>query len=305
MVCSILSTPPQNKISKNLPPKKPSKKNRLRELNLRLSDKCSPSTSKQHKYVTISNNSSSVPQYLNVEDDSFETDGEEEIFSSTDSRLSSPFSDNLTSPFVTPAFELKNDSQISNVTLNLIELINTSSTHSKNNKELQQEQQQREEEEQHQRKIPCHRNSKPKKSILVLPKDHLNLLVGSSKGSLDDATIYATEINASITQSSFTLPLITSTHEKITIPVNSEIKKKYKNFKRACLIKFNGSDRLVHDDISTIVGDIDCDDDDDNEPDEALIQGFKYESKDNNSKNDDNQKEKILKTKCTKKLRWE
>ncbi|KAG0658007.1 hypothetical protein C6P45_002297 [Maudiozyma exigua] len=79
--------------------------------------------------------------------------------------------------------------------------------------------------------IPCHHYDTPKKTILKYKEGALNLLVSSSKGSLQDATIFATEINATVNKEDSKLPLITNVWERITIPVNSKIKEKYKKMK--------------------------------------------------------------------------
>ena len=79
--------------------------------------------------------------------------------------------------------------------------------------------------------VPCHHYNTPRRSILRVAPGSLNLLVSSSRGSLQDATIFATEINATVNNRESRLPLITNIWERITIPVNSEIKKKYKKIK--------------------------------------------------------------------------
>lgn len=108
---------------------------------------------------------------------------------------------------------------------------------------------------------PCHRYKTPKRPILRPRSSSLNLLVKSSRGSLEDATIYATEINASTTLNSEKIPMIHSTYEKVTIPVNATIKRKHKLIKKALL----GDDY----EISELESDV---------PDAALIEGFEIKA---------------------------
>lgn len=80
--------------------------------------------------------------------------------------------------------------------------------------------------------------------------------------SLEDATIYATEINA-ITASSdgSKIPMVKNVCERVTIPVNPSIKRKHKLLKEALL----GGDYNVNEAESEI-------------PDAALIEGFEFKS---------------------------
>ena len=109
---------------------------------------------------------------------------------------------------------------------------------------------------------PCHRQKSPPRPILTSNSKTLNLLVSSSRGSLEDATIYATEINA-ITASSdgSKIPMVKNVCERVTIPVNPSIKRKHKLLKEALL----GGDYNVNEAESEI-------------PDAALIEGFEFKS---------------------------
>lgn len=77
------------------------------------------------------------------------------------------------------------------------------------------------------------RRTRVLKSILKRPSspDVLNFLVSATNGSLVDATIFATEINSCSNE----VPLPTTIWEKVTIPVNVEIRDKFKK-SRAKLI---------------------------------------------------------------------
>ncbi|QLL34735.1 hypothetical protein HG536_0H01100 [Torulaspora globosa] len=109
---------------------------------------------------------------------------------------------------------------------------------------------------------PCHRYKSPKRPILRPRNNSLNLLVRSSRGSLEDATIYATEINASITaHANVKMPMINNAYERMTIPVNSAIKRKHKLLKKA----------LLGDDYEINEADFDV-------PDAALIEGFEIKA---------------------------
>ncbi|CAI4036598.1 hypothetical protein SMKI_15G4470 [Saccharomyces mikatae IFO 1815] len=113
---------------------------------------------------------------------------------------------------------------------------------------------------------PSHRLLKPKKSILTMPAKSLNLIVSSSRGSLNDATIFATEINSTLSNEENKLPAISSTWEKLTIPVNSSIKEKYKKLKDQIYGQAGNSDE-------------DEDNEEDNLPDAAVIRGYKFQLK--------------------------
>lgn len=108
---------------------------------------------------------------------------------------------------------------------------------------------------------PCHRLKTPQRSILSLPSKGLNLVVSSSRGSLEDATIYATEINAIVTSSGEDkIPMLSNTYERVTIPVNPSIKRKYKQLEEARL-----------------GGDYEADETESEIPDAALIEGYEFE----------------------------
>lgn len=96
--------------------------------------------------------------------------------------------------------------------------------------------------------IPQHRSKTPIKPIIRNDSRSLHLIVSSGNGSLDDATIYATELNASSSstshridncssptskskESSYNIPIIQSVWERITIPVNHKIKEKHKKLR--------------------------------------------------------------------------
>lgn len=109
---------------------------------------------------------------------------------------------------------------------------------------------------------PCHRFKVPKRPILTSKSRTLNLMVSSSRGSLEDATIYATEINAVTTSSEGSkIPILTSACERVTIPVNSSIKRKHKLLKEALF----GIDYAADESESEA-------------PDAALIEGFEFKS---------------------------
>lgn len=76
---------------------------------------------------------------------------------------------------------------------------------------------------------PHHKVMKPTRSILRIAHGSLNYVVSSSRGSVADATIYATEINATTTTEK--MPMVTQPWEKLTIPVNTAIKDKYRRMK--------------------------------------------------------------------------
>ncbi|CCK71380.1 Sfg1p KNAG_0G03230 [Huiozyma naganishii CBS 8797] len=79
---------------------------------------------------------------------------------------------------------------------------------------------------------PKHRFSKPERPILSLGPGYLNMIVSAGNGSLDDATIYATEINATVSKSENKIPVISNVWERITIPVNNSIKERHKQIKK-------------------------------------------------------------------------
>lgn len=97
--------------------------------------------------------------------------------------------------------------------------------------------------------VPQHKNKIPVKPIIRNDSKSLNLIVSSGSGSLDDATIYATEINASSSLTSdhedkstmssssrgkgsnHRIPIIQNVWERVTIPVNYKIKEKHKKLR--------------------------------------------------------------------------
>lgn len=135
---------------------------------------------------------------------------------------------------------------------------------------------------------PSHRLLKPKKSILTIPAKSLNLIVSSSRGSLNDATIFATEINSSLSNEENKLPAISSTWEKLTIPVNSSIKEKYKKLKD----QIYGHTNSVGEDEG--IGE-------DSLPDAAVIRGYEFQSE---RSDDQNLRNKEENTKDYKKVQW-
>lgn len=68
------------------------------------------------------------------------------------------------------------------------------------------------------------RSLKPKKAILKRTNG-LNYIMNSLNGNFKDATIFATEVNSYLSEN---VPYPTCPLERVTIPVNSEIKRKYK-----------------------------------------------------------------------------
>ena len=170
--------------------------------------------------------------------------------------------------------------------------------------------------------VPRHRSSKPKKPILTIPISSLNLIVGSSKGSLQDATIFATEINALADGSVNKLPTISNEWERVTIPVNSAVKENYKRMKRAIFGDDEASDSInygCNGDASFGTSDIEkfmMDGDGDtsvhsNSSDVALIRGFKFQSSSGSSQekcdHEDEGKSTMLKpreAKNKKAVRW-
>ncbi|CAL9731101.1 superficial pseudohyphal growth protein 1 [Monosporozyma unispora] len=112
---------------------------------------------------------------------------------------------------------------------------------------------------------PLHRSKSPIKPIIKNDSKSLNLIVSSGNGSLDDATIYATEINASSNheattntkESNSTIPIIRNVWERITIPVNHEIKERHKRLRSSYFGEFynlDESSKLQEDDYAMIRG---------------------------------------------------
>lgn len=259
----LLSTPPSKRIAELTVPNPPSKKYRLRSLNITNTLNISPSVVSKSMHVEIKSNSKSItPQTFNMADEnsSDTTDNEDDIFSAAEHRLSSPFSDDASRSYLSLCDDTNkwfNNSNIADVTLALNKLIPDTLKTQSSYKQI---------------KKPCHRFQNPKKSILVIPQEGLNLIVRSSKGSLEDATIYATEINASLSRKDFNLPLISNTDEVVTIPVNASIRQKYKRYKRAYLNKFGQIDDSDFEEEAS-----GNKSNDDLIPDAALIRGYSYD----------------------------
>lgn len=130
---------------------------------------------------------------------------------------------------------------------------------------------------------PCHRIKKVGRSILKLHSGSLNLLVTSSRGSLEDATIFATEINASLSSPlGGKIPSIKNIYEKVTIPVNTSIKERHKKLKKSLM----GDDYESEPESETS--------EELKPPDAAYIKGFEFELNEGNglilNRGDENRK---------------
>lgn len=112
--------------------------------------------------------------------------------------------------------------------------------------------------------IPMHKYLIPKKPLLKYPKNSLNYIVTSSRGSVEDATIYATEINTNTDK----LPIIKDSRERLTIPINPLIKKRYKKHKFRLLAENPISDDELSDNI--VEGHTDI-------PDAAIVRGYTFD----------------------------
>lgn len=136
-----------------------------------------------------------------------------------------------------------------------------------------------------------HRRERVLKSILKKPSspDFLNFVVTATNGSLVDATIFATEINSCSNK----VPLPTTVWEKVTIPVNVEIRDKFKK-SRAQLIGGYYDDCGTTEDDQPQEGPSDI-------KDAAVIRG--YECSVTGTKADDGN-EKGLSMETGKSLRW-
>lgn len=138
---------------------------------------------------------------------------------------------------------------------------------------------------------PSHRLLKPKKSILTVPAKSLNLIVSSSRGSLNDATIFGTEINSTLSNEENKLPAISSIWEKLTIPVNSSIKEKYKKLKDQ-----------IYGQASNFGEDEDNEEDNEDDlPDAAVIRGYEFQS---GRRDELTQCNELQNTKDYKKVQW-
>lgn len=139
---------------------------------------------------------------------------------------------------------------------------------------------------------PKHRLLKPKKTILNVHPGSLNLIVGSGNGSLDDATIYATEINSSNDDNK--IPYISNIWERVTIPVNNTIKQRHKRMRSSYYGEFydiNNNDNIENTKSNTSSSEENNKANDDKD-DVALIRAFEF--------NDLKQKESHIK----KSIKW-
>lgn len=204
----------------------------------------------------------------------------DELLMNSGNRTISPFSDVETNDFEkNPNFEipfLDDNSSLFNVSLELHRIINSQSLES-NLDEMHIH-------------TPCHHMRMPTKSILKIPTS-LNLLVESSRGSLEDATIFATEINAHINSENNRLPIITNEMQKITIPVTTSTKERYSMLKKKYLSEEDWDESFLSDFEN------DCDSSTVDATETAIIKGFKFES----SISKKLQQEGYFKTKI---LRW-
>ncbi|EDO17889.1 hypothetical protein Kpol_1010p1 [Vanderwaltozyma polyspora DSM 70294] len=309
----MLSTPPSKRKLELPIPRRPSKKIHLKSLEIVSSASAEASPIVNHKIIlqnkdkTIKSNGISViSQRLNEEDTDEEDDIEDdnEIFSSTEAKISSPFSDDNMTPTLSSNDDLIKEigeSNMSTVNLSLDKQLKFHLT----NLILKRQQSEEFKLLNHNKEFsssyiskPQHRFQKPKKSILLLPKNSLNMIVSSSRGSLEDATIYATEINASLSKEGFSLPMVRSPDEKVTIPVNSEIKKRYKQLKKEYLNAFGKIDTESDAEEEEEKQEINKNDDDiSNSQDAALIRGYYFEN--NSNSNYDNKKYKKVRWTCT------
>lgn len=210
------------------------------------------------------------------DESSFRLGNDSDCFSCSDFESISPMSDILSIPSSSPDIDkltyldpfsidpYTNGSILSKETLELNRMICSSLVSSQ--KDAESERAKLDIIENASRRLrhkPCHYSRAPQKPILKIHSGSLNLLVSSSRGSLDDATLFATEINASITSGNAkNIPTVTKVWEKVTIPVNSAIKERHRKLQKELL----GDDFEVEDDTHE-VGAIDA----------ALIQGFEFE----------------------------
>lgn len=133
--------------------------------------------------------------------------------------------------------------------------------------------------------IPCHRGKTPIKPIIRNDSKCLNLIVSSGNGSLDDATIYATEINASSShndsnddetkdksthKSNNAIPIIRNIWERITIPVNHKIKERHKRLRSSYFGEFYNLDEEEEENNNN-------DKKRSTEEDYALIRGYEFD----------------------------
>lgn len=146
---------------------------------------------------------------------------------------------------------------------------------------------------------PLHRTKTPSKPVIRNDSKSLNLIVSSGNGSLDDATIYATEINASSMHADSsnggerephgTIPTIKNVWERITIPVNHEIKERHKRLRSSYFGEFYNLDESLSSSPQQ-----------QQEDDYALIRGYEFEIDSTKATDGTNSKTNHV----NKKVRW-
>lgn len=125
---------------------------------------------------------------------------------------------------------------------------------------------------------PLHRIKEPKRSILKIRPNSLNFMVSSSKDSLEDATIFGTEINTLLSKDRLNIPKIVSPLQKVTIPVNSSVKRKHKLQKRELLTGKKFLAKFSDEKVKEILMSFDeGTKEDDESPDVAIIRGYEFE----------------------------
>lgn len=121
--------------------------------------------------------------------------------------------------------------------------------------------------------IPSHRFLKPTKSILTKPKRYVSLLppislyVSSTNGNIDDATIYGTELNANMFRFDHFRNIL-DTDDRVYININPFIRRYRRSMMDRCV--------FGEDDVESTRESLSNEDDldeDDLEPDTAVIQG--------------------------------
>ncbi|CCE64569.1 hypothetical protein TPHA_0I00630 [Tetrapisispora phaffii CBS 4417] len=132
-------------------------------------------------------------------------------------------------------------------------------------------------EQEYKKHYPQHRNPNIRtKPLLLYPKEHLNLLVTSSRGSVDDATIFATEVNSVTrfgkgTSDDQMLPMITNELQKISIPVLTSLEERKNMIKNKYHIEEQYEQQYFGNSYSV------CDNIDDQESESAIIRGYRFE----------------------------
>lgn len=218
----------------------------------------------------------SIDKSSDFDESSFPMGNESDCFSCSDLESISPMSDILSIPSSSPDIEklayldpfsidpCTNRSILSKETLELNRMICSSLVSSPN--ETESERSRLEIINNNSKRLkyePCHYSRAPGKPILKIHPGSLNLLVSSSRGCLEDATLFATEINASIASGNAkNIPTVTNVWEKVTIPVNSAIKEKHRRLQKELL----GDDFEIEVDSHEVAT-----------ADAALIKGFKFE----------------------------